>query len=157
MEHKCFDELYISHDNFYSHTDSSEKNTGSSIPRRGIINICRVARFIRRRPCIEVPCLSAKDINALLHAFHHVKEVWLLVSDVPGATTDFRVDPSIEFKINRILQDGMEDKNHWLATIIQSPSIRKNLREYGGYKDGNNDKLEKIVSEWNSNIYIERR
>ncbi|CAI2371606.1 unnamed protein product [Moneuplotes crassus] len=157
MEFKYFDELYISHSDRYRAPNSPKVHTKSSIPRRGIINICRVARFIRRRPSIGVPCLSAKDINALLHAFHHIGEIWLSVTTVPGATTDFRVNPSVEFKIGRILQDGMEDKDHWLAAIIQSPSIRKNLREFGGYFHGKNEKLEKILSEWDSNIGIEIR
>ncbi|CAI2366605.1 unnamed protein product [Moneuplotes crassus] len=157
MERKYYHELEISHRDFYRWEDILELQKKNSIPRRGIINICRMARFITVMSIIQVPQIPAKDINVIFHAFHHLQEVWLLVRNVPGAITDFRIDPSVEFKISRILQDGMETKDHWLSAIIQSPSIRKNLRRYGGYYQGENDKLEKILSEWDSNISIERR
>ncbi|CAI2369616.1 unnamed protein product [Moneuplotes crassus] len=46
MQKKCFHELEIRHSERYKFRDSPELYTKNCIPRRGIINICRVARFI---------------------------------------------------------------------------------------------------------------
>ncbi|CAI2369617.1 unnamed protein product [Moneuplotes crassus] len=156
MEHKCFDELEIWHSKRYEVRDSPELYTKNCIPRRGIINICRVARFITTVFNIEIPSLQAKDLNKIFHAFHHVNEFWMFGGNVVGSPSDFRIDPSVEFKITVILPGKMKDNHHWLSALVESPSIRKNLRSFRDHHS-KNKKLEEVLAKWKTHIYIERR